>query len=195
MNPTPSVQAPADFAPTPRTEAGHEWLCCQAGGQVLGVPVAAVREVVRCAELSPIPLTPPLVRGAINLRGTPLLTLDLAALLGLAVQPPRRHSAVLVVHPSQDRTGAVIGLWVDRVHEILNLDVAQVGAAPLFGAAIDRRFIRLVVEWRRQTLLGLDLDAALALDARAEEIAAHAGAWCAQVCAGDPRTPPAPLAR
>ncbi len=180
MNAAWAMAETTEAAAVPAQGSGSEWLCCQAGGQTLGVPVSAVREVVRCADLSPMPLTPPVVRGVMNLRGNPLLVLDLAALLGLAERPPKRHSAVVVVHAGQARSGTAVGLWVDRVHEILNVDAAQVGASPLFGAAIDRRFIKLVMNWRRQTLLGLAIEAVLTLDERAEQIAAHASARCEQ---------------
>ena len=79
QTPLPGGQ-PADaggLAPT------ASWLCCEVGGQVLAVPTVALREIVRAQDCTPLPLTPPWVRGLMNLRGSPLPVLDLASRLGL----------------------------------------------------------------------------------------------------------------
>ena len=117
------------------------WLCCEVGGQVLAVPTVALREIVRAQGCTPLPLTPPWVRGLMNLRGSPLPVLDLAARLGLPAGADGHRCSVLVVAvPSgtedtdeplppgaQDglagRSGPVqppLGLWVDRVLDIVS---------------------------------------------------------------------------
>jgi len=60
------------------------------GGQPCGVPVLLVRDVLGTQSITPIPLAPVEIEGAMNLRGRIVTAVDLRRRLGL---PPREAGA------------------------------------------------------------------------------------------------------
>lgn len=53
-------------------------------GQMLGIPVAEVQDILTPGEISPIPLSPPKIKGSINLRGRIVSVLDMRTCLNIA---------------------------------------------------------------------------------------------------------------
>ena len=83
---------------------GQEWY---------GISAALIQEVVSAPLVTPLPLTPPLVAGAMNLRGEILGVLDLATLLGL---PPSGQPQRLAVVARCDNVSAA--LLADGVEDV-----------------------------------------------------------------------------
>lgn len=81
------------------------------GGMSLALPMAALREVLPCAGLTPLPCPAPSVPGGVDLRGTTVAALDLRVLLGQPPQPlPAGACVVIIAHQ-----GRLLGLLADGV--------------------------------------------------------------------------------
>ncbi|MBX6321390.1 MAG: chemotaxis protein CheW [Rhodospirillaceae bacterium] len=105
-------------------------------GQVFGIPVPRVREVLGPRPLTRVPLAAPEVAGLLNLRGRIVTVIDLARRLDMpAPGRPGRAMNVMVEHE-----GELYGLLVDAVGEVLALPPAGREAPP---ATLDRRWRRL----------------------------------------------------
>ncbi|MEO8561278.1 MAG: chemotaxis protein CheW, partial [bacterium] len=52
------------------------------GGATIGLPAAAVREIVRAVAITPLPGAPDIVEGAVNVRGRLVPVIDVRRLLG-----------------------------------------------------------------------------------------------------------------
>jgi purine-binding chemotaxis protein CheW len=91
------------------------------GRDRLGIHAAAVKEVVRHGETTPVPLAPPGVVGLVNLRGRIATVVDLRVRLG---RPPRKAAAPdhgsfgVVLQSRRD----VVSLLVDRIGDVLEVD-------------------------------------------------------------------------
>jgi purine-binding chemotaxis protein CheW len=87
-------------------------------GQLFGIPVLKVQDVLGPLRLTRVPLAPPEVAGNLNLRGRIVTAIDLRLRLGL---PPREKDAgwmsVVIEHQ-----GELYSLIVDSVGEVLSLD-------------------------------------------------------------------------
>ena len=99
-------------------------LVLRAGGDLLAIPIADVRSVVAYATPSPLPGSPPHVRGVVQLRGRIVPVVDLAAAIGGAVVEPGAYTVLVTV---QDARGATTGVPADEVLGVLDL----AGASPL----------------------------------------------------------------
>ena len=111
--PTPQLPgSPTTDAAEGMEEARPQWLTVTSGDEVFGIPVAQVREVVRPGGVRPVPGTPPLQAGIVNVRGAIVTVLDLQALRTgeRAVTP---GSIVLLQYGARP-----IGLAVDRVLDV-----------------------------------------------------------------------------
>jgi chemotaxis signal transduction protein len=97
----------------------------RAGGRVLALPLAAVREVVPARPAVRLPGAGPAVRGLVNVRGRVTTVLDLAACLGLPPLPPGPDQRIVLVG-YRDRT---VGLAVDEVDRLLDVGGDPAAAA------------------------------------------------------------------
>jgi purine-binding chemotaxis protein CheW len=91
------------------------------GGQLLGLPLEAVREIAPYCELSRPPVRPPLLEGILNLAGDPVPVVRLDRLLLLPEETPHAGSRLLIVASAEER----MALLVDEVQEILELAEEQ----------------------------------------------------------------------
>lgn len=85
-------------------------------GQLFGVPVFAVQDVLKRAQVAHVPLAPPMVRGSMNLRGRITTVIDMRARLGL----PAFENAV-AMHVVVEHAGELYSLMVDNVREVMTL--------------------------------------------------------------------------
>jgi purine-binding chemotaxis protein CheW len=91
---------------------------CRVGDLLVGVAVDAVQEVTASAELTPVPLAPPVVRGLVNLRGRIVTAIDLRRSLHLVDRPADQ----LPINVILQTDGGSIGLLVDAVGDVLDVD-------------------------------------------------------------------------
>ena len=98
----------------------------EVGGQGYALPIAEVREIVRYVPPTPLPDTPPWMRGVVNLRGHTLPVVDLRIRLGIPETPVDEFTKVVVLGSGTSRTGFV----VDRIHEVLRVSVSDIAPPP-----------------------------------------------------------------
>ena len=87
-------------------------LLFRAGTTVYGCDIAAVREIVPVRQTTRLPGTPPYVDGLINLRGTILTVIDLAARLE-GTRLPNEEGSVVIVQVGGRQLGLVVGEVMD----------------------------------------------------------------------------------
>ena len=133
------------------------------GGQLCGVPVAAVRDVLRSTPIAPVPLAPPDVAGNLNLRGRIVTAIDLRRRLGLPQAEPGARPMALVT----ERDGELYALLVDQVLEVLTPDPGWFEPAPATLPPAWARFSAGLYRLENALMLVLDLPRVLALSAPA----------------------------
>jgi len=96
------------------------------GRETYGVPITALREIVRVPEITAVPDAPDYVEGVINLRGKIVSVLDLRKRLGeVAVAPGKRNRILVVEH-----RGRLCGLIVDSASDVLKIPIADIDPSP-----------------------------------------------------------------
>jgi len=103
-------------------ETAEVFLTLTVAGQLCGVPVLAVRDVLGAQTITRIPLAPPEVAGSLNLRGRIVTAIDLRRRLSL---PPRGESQSGPMSVVVDRDGELYSLLADEVGEVLPLPKAD----------------------------------------------------------------------
>lgn len=107
-------------------DAAQMVLTLTVAGQLCGVPVLSVRDVLGVQSITPIPLAPREVAGSLNLRGRIVTAVDLRARLGLAPLGEARGAMSVVV----ELGGELYSLLADEVGEVLSLDPVERAANP-----------------------------------------------------------------
>ncbi|GIK50061.1 MAG: chemotaxis protein CheW [Hyphomonadaceae bacterium] len=126
--------------------------------------IMAVREIRGWTAATPLPHSPPFVRGVINLRGAVLPILDLKARLGLGDAEPSARSVIIVVQVGK----RLVGLLVDGVSEILAADPNTVQATPNVGCDVVTRFVRGIITLEGRMISWIALDDILPPEETAE---------------------------
>ena len=103
------------------TEAPREFVSMTVAGQLFGIPVLTVQDVLGEQRITCVPLALPEVAGALNLRGRIVTAIDMRRRLRL---PPREKGAP-AMNVVVDRGGELYSLIVDSVGEVLSLPAEQ----------------------------------------------------------------------
>jgi purine-binding chemotaxis protein CheW len=84
------------------------------GGQLFGIPVLSVQDILIPDKIAPVPLAPPEIRGSINLRGRIATVMDVRVRLGL-------HAGTAT------ESAGNMGVTVEKGHELYTLMVDSIG--------------------------------------------------------------------
>jgi len=106
--------------------AANGFVTMTIAGQLFGIPVLQVQDVLGPQRLTRVPLAPVEVAGSLNLRGRIVTAIDVRTRLGL---PPRQADdkgmSVVV-----DLNGELYSLLIDQVGEVLTLNGQDFEANP-----------------------------------------------------------------
>jgi purine-binding chemotaxis protein CheW len=94
----------------------REYVTASVDGQLFGIPVLSVQDVLGPQALARIPLAPKEVAGALNLRGRIVTAIDLRRRLGLEAADKETSMSVVV-----DYHGELYSLLIDEVGEVLSV--------------------------------------------------------------------------
>ena len=92
------------------------------GRETFGLPIAAVREIVRIPEITAVPNAPAYIEGVINLRGKIIPVVDLRKRFGAGVTESHKKNRIVVVE-LDDRC---IGLIVSAASEVLRIPPSEI---------------------------------------------------------------------
>lgn len=102
-------------------------------GQMFGIPVLIVHDVLGPQRITRIPLAPAEVAGSLNLRGRIVTAIDVRLRLGLTKRPLGQDGMSVVV----EHSGEFYSLMVDGVGEVLTLSTGDFERNP---ATLDPRW-------------------------------------------------------
>lgn len=103
-----------------------EYVTMTVAGQLFGIPVLKVQDVLGSQKLARIPLAPPEVAGSLNLRGRIVTAIDVRIRLGLPPRPDDMQGMSVVVYQGDE----LYSLLIDQVGEVLSLPRANFEANP-----------------------------------------------------------------
>ncbi len=128
-------------------------------GDLFGVEVETVQEVLRHQAMTRVPLAPPAVGGLLNLRGQVITALDLRRRLGLPDRAPGQLPMNVVVRTDD----GVVSLLVDQIGEVVETSSAAFEVPPDTVSAKARTLIRGAYKLDDRLLMALDVPRAVEL--------------------------------
>lgn len=131
------------------------FVCCRAGGMMIGIDLDRVQEINRLVEPTTVPLLPEHVRGVVNLRGNLVTVLDLDCIVRGRRSTVGKGSRTIVF----ESEGETCGLLVDEVGDVV--DTTNLAREPLSGLLPpeQRQWFTGYVQLPEGLLLLLDVDA------------------------------------
>jgi purine-binding chemotaxis protein CheW len=94
----------------------------QIGKETFGLPIAAVREVIRLPEITVVPNVPDHIQGVMNLRGKIIPVIDLPKKFGAHSSERSVKNRIVVV----ELDGRSVGLIVHSASEVLRLPQSKI---------------------------------------------------------------------
>ena len=129
-------------------------------GQLFGIPVLGVQDVLSAHKITRIPLAPAEIAGSLNLRGRIVTAFDVRRRLGLPPWQDNGETMSIVV----EHDGELYSLLVDSVGEVLALAVSDYEKNPPTLAPRIRDYSSGIYRLDDQLLVVLDVDALLQYD-------------------------------
>jgi purine-binding chemotaxis protein CheW len=126
-------------APAPTGEGeinGDQYLSFRCMGMSLALPISRIREIIEFGPLTAVPHMPDYVRGVINLRGNVVSVVDLAARFSGKRSEGGRRACIVIVDLDVYGDLQRVGLMVDSVDAVLDIDPATIEPPPRFGAGL-----------------------------------------------------------
>ena len=143
--------------------ANNEFVAFRVGAQEFCIDIMCVREIRGWTAATPLPHSPPYVRGVINLRGAVLPIVDLAMRFGLGLTEPTPRSVIIVVHIHQQ----IVGLLVDALSDILTSSEASMQPTPDIASDMAKTFVKGVYAVDGRMISIITLDSVLPISAKA----------------------------
>ncbi len=140
----------------------QQYLMFNLAGETYGVGIHAIREILEYPGVTAIPLAPAFLRGVINLRGAVVPVLDLAVRFGRAPTQINRRTCIVIIEISQGNDHSLLGVIVDGVTEVREVDQDQVEAQPQFGVGLRNDFVAGMLRRDQGFIPILDIAAVLA---------------------------------
>lgn len=123
-------------------------------GQLFGIPVLGVQDVLAAHKITHIALAPSEIAGSLNLRGRIVTAFDVRRRLGLQPRDNTEESMSIVV----EHGGELYSLLVDSVGEVLALSVDDYEKNPPTLAPGIRDYSSGIYRLDQQLLVVLDVD-------------------------------------
>lgn len=142
MSPATTLERPtaADgrtaLAADPATAAppvAREVLSFRLGAEEYGIDILMVQEIRGYEPPTRIAKAPPFIKGVVNLRGVIVPIVDMRVRFGLAAVEYNAFTVTIVLNIA----GRTVGMVVDSVSDVLELQGGQIKPAPEFHGTVD----------------------------------------------------------
>jgi purine-binding chemotaxis protein CheW len=135
-------------------EKVRQFVGFQIGQELYGIGIEAIREIDRMHSITKLPKSLPFVEGVINLRGTIIPVIDMANRFGMDPVEIGRRTRIIVAGIS----GQTVGLIVEQVTEVVQLEENAIDPAPAMAFAVDQKYVEGVGRIQEGLLIILNLD-------------------------------------
>ena len=152
--------------PQPTKQPGmvSQYLIFSLGGELFAVGTLRVREIIEYGNITSVPMMPGFIRGVINLRGAVVPVIDLNARFGRARTEASRRTCIVILEVHSDEDTHVLGIIVDAVSAVRQIDGNNIEPAPSFGTRIRADFIDGMAKVNGSFVILLDLGKVLSVD-------------------------------
>ncbi len=122
----------------------RQYMTFKLGDELFAIDVAQVREVLEIGQITKIPAAPAHMRGVSNVRGQAIPVVDLRLRFGLPKRTDTVNTRIVVMELDLDGEATVVGGIADSVHEVIELDPANINPPP-----------RIAMQWRTELIQGM----------------------------------------
>ena len=142
----------------------HQYLTFALAGEMYAVGILNVKEIIEYGHLTEIPMMPAFIRGVINLRGAVVPVVDLSVHFGGKPSVVQKRTCNVIVEIITDDAKHDMGIMVDAVSAVLEIQASDIEPPPAFGAKIRADFIAGMGKVAGKFVIILDIQQVLSCD-------------------------------
>ena len=143
----------------------QQYLTFMLGDEMFAIGILSIREIIEYGFVTDVPMTPPFIRGVLNLRGAVVPVVDLAVRFGRQTRENSKRTCIVIVDIEADNgSQQQMGVVVDAVNEVLEIADADIEPPPEFGARIRNDFIKSMGKINGKFVVILDLNRVLSVE-------------------------------
>jgi len=128
------------------------------------IPLEKIKEILVYSQVIITELfsEDPWIKGMINLRGEVIPIIDMRVRFDIENVSFGHNTVIIVIKTSEDK---LIGIIVDNIESIIELDTQMVVQAPDMGVSVDPRYLEGLIKLNNQQMITLlNIDAVLKLE-------------------------------
>jgi len=124
------------------------------GDEEFAVGIGDLREIVRAGAVTPMPDSPPFIKGVSNIRGEIAAIIDLKERFSLHQNKDTEFKHIVIT----DQEKNLFGLLVDEVTEVLRIPETEIKDAPELVSKIHGEYVKGVVTIDERLIIYIDLN-------------------------------------
>jgi len=133
-----------------------EFLTFKLGNEIYGVEITRIREILTYPRVTELPNTKEWVKGVINLRGEVTPIIDLRVRFNIVDKPFYSSQTIVIAVKTSDNR--MLGLVVDEVSDVENIDTENLLPSPMMGTSISNEYLRGLVKKLDKMIVLMDID-------------------------------------
>lgn len=145
-------------------ETLEQFLTFLLGGEMFAINILSIKEIIEYQPLTEVPLMPDFIRGVMNLRGSVVPVIDLAARFQRPVIEVGRRTCIVILEICHEDRAQDVGIVVDSVSEVVELKASQIEPPPAFGAKVRTDFIQGMFRAETRFVIILNIGSVLSLE-------------------------------
>jgi purine-binding chemotaxis protein CheW len=126
-----------------------------------GIGIIQIKEIIGMMPITSVPRTPAFVKGVINLRGKVIPVIDLRLRFEMETSEYTERTCIIVVEIEGKANTVMIGIVVDSVSEVLNINEHDIEEAPSFGTQLNTNYLLGMAKIEGMVKILLDIDKVL----------------------------------
>lgn len=144
-------------------EKTRSYLSFKLGGEFFALPVMKVLEIMEVPKITSVPQSPAFLKGVINLRGAVLPVIDTRVKFGMSATTFDINTSILVLSVTDLEDTLTVGVLVDSVLEVFEIDDSSIKPSPAIGAKYRAEFIEGMISHNDEFMMLLDIDQVFSL--------------------------------
>lgn len=138
-------------------------VACAIEGEEYAVDISNVQEIIRLQEITRVPHASPYISGVINLRGRVIPVMDIRKRFNLPGREYGETTRIIII----DFNGALVGIIVDNVSEVIRLPKRAIEHPPAGSSGVNSEFFTGIGKLGQRLLIMLNLEKILEMGSEA----------------------------
>ncbi len=136
----------------------NSYLTFQLGSEKFAVNIGHVKKILELSDVTKVPHVPDYYMGVINLFGDVLPVICTRKRFGMELIDHAERTCIIVLMMAHEEESFSVGIVVDQVHQVLQLDDSHMKLPPDLGKRFEHDFIKSIANINDEFIIVLDVD-------------------------------------